>query len=73
MFDQWVKKLKTLSTIATTQPHAAYAAFSHGLSSKWLYFARACLGMENYIAPVEVAIRNNFLPALTGRAISDLE
>ena len=63
----------TLCTIATMQIHAAYAAFSHGLSSKWLYLARACAGLENYIAPIEVAIRNNFLPALTGHAISDLE
>ncbi len=29
-----------LSTIATTQPHAAYAAFTHGLSNKWTYLLR---------------------------------
>ena len=32
----WVK----LSKIAKTQPHAAYAAYTHGLSSKWNYLLR---------------------------------
>lgn len=29
-----------LSKIAETQPHAAYSAFTHGLSSKWNYLLR---------------------------------
>ena len=29
--NHWVSELQTLATIATTQPHAAFAAFSHGL------------------------------------------
>ena len=32
--NQLVSELRTLATIATTQPHAAYAAFSLGLKSK---------------------------------------
>ena len=56
------------------QLQAAYAAFSHGLSIKWFYLVvGACLSLENYTAPVEVAVCNDFLPALTGHAISDLE
>ena len=35
--DGWVKELEKLSKIATTQPHAAYAAFTHGLCSRWSY------------------------------------
>ena len=31
---EWANEL---STFAKTQPHAAYAAFTHGLSSKWTY------------------------------------
>ena len=30
----WVDEIKTLSNIAKSQPHAAYAAFTHGLYSK---------------------------------------
>ena len=33
----WVNKVKKLSKIVETQPHAAYAAYTHGLSSKWNY------------------------------------
>ncbi len=33
--EHWSNELKTLSEIATTQPQAAYAAFTHGFFSKW--------------------------------------
>ena len=45
---EWVTEMKMPSTIATT--HAATCSIrslSHGLSSKWLYLARASLGLEN--------------------------
>ena len=31
---QWVEEVQHLSSIANTQPHAAYSAFTHGLSSR---------------------------------------
>ena len=31
----WAKEVERLSTFAVTQPHAAYAAFTHGLVSRW--------------------------------------
>ena len=47
---EWVNEIKSLSTIALTQPHAAYAAFTHGLSSHWTYPALtgrdACSALE---------------------------
>lgn len=33
----WVKEVERLSSFAMTQPHAAYAAFTHGLVSRWNY------------------------------------
>ena len=30
----WVEELERLSSIAVTQPHAAFAAFVHGLTSR---------------------------------------
>lgn len=33
----WSQELLCLSSIARTHPHAAYAAFTHGLVSKWSY------------------------------------
>ena len=40
--EQWSIKLRSLSNIAESQPHAVYAALIHCLSSKWLYL-RQCL------------------------------
>ena len=31
----WIDELERLSSIAITQPHAAFAAFTHGLTSRW--------------------------------------
>ena len=32
---EWIKEVEKLATIAACQPHAAYAAFTQGLSGKW--------------------------------------
>ena len=34
---KWCNELERLVHIAETEPHAAYAAFTHGLTSKWNY------------------------------------
>ena len=34
---KWTKELDSLAAITLSQPHAAHAAFTHGLSSKWFY------------------------------------
>ena len=33
----WVNELEKLSKITEIEPHVAYSAFTHGLSSKWNY------------------------------------
>ena len=45
--DCWRKELEKLSKFADTQPHAAFAAFTHGLSSKWTYLLRVIDWEEN--------------------------
>ena len=70
----WVGELECLSSIAITQPHAAFAAFTHGLTSRWTYLARTTPNIENLIKPLEETIRKVFLPNLTGQnAFSDTE
>ena len=32
--DEWLKELKLLSAIAISQPHTAFAAYTHGMTSK---------------------------------------
>jgi len=57
-----------LDSLAVAHPHAAYAAFTHGLSSRWTYIARTIPDTGNLLRPLEEAIRHYFLPSLTGRS-----
>ena len=57
---EWVEEVTRLSKIATSQLHAAYAALTHGLLSKWTYLLRTVPDVSNLLHPVEEAIRNSF-------------
>ena len=66
--------MERLSSIAATQPHAAYATFIHGLISKWTYLVRTTPDIEDLLQPLENAIRQQLLPSLTGQtAFNDLD
>ena len=70
----WTKELSKLATIARTHPQAAYCAFVHAIRSKWLYLARIVPDLQDLLQPLEDAIRQIFIPALTGRVSpGDLE
>lgn len=71
---EWVSEIQVLATIAAPHPHAAYAAYTHGLASKWTYLSRALSGMADFLQPVEDIVRNTLLPAITGRvSVGDIE
>ena len=69
--EEWVKEVLQLSKIAETQPHTAYAAFTHGLASKWNYLLRVTdwevLSLSEILKPLESAIQSQFIPAITGQ------
>ena len=53
------------------QPHAAYAALTHGIMAKWNYVLWVTNLEESgssILKPLEHAIRTNFFPSLTGQA-----
>ena len=55
-------------------PHSAYSAFTHGLSSRWTFVSRTMSDIQNLLVPLEHAIHEYLLPALTGRpSCSSLE
>ena len=65
---KWSKELDNLAMIALTQPHAAHAAFTHGLSSKWCYLSRTINDIGTLLTqPLEAIIRSKLIPALTGQ------
>ncbi len=63
----WADELELLSIIAQSQPHAAHAAFTHGMSSKWSYLTRTMPNLGHCLSPLEAVIRTKLIPALTGR------
>ena len=65
---EWVGEIiARLSSIASSQPHAAYAALSHSLFGKWTYLMRTQPDIGDLLEPLEEAIRHSLLPALTER------
>ena len=69
----WMNELENLSKYVETQPHAAFAAFTHGLSSKWTYLLRVINWEENQLDDIleslEKIIQSRFIPALTGQSL----
>ena len=71
---EWSKEVNKLAEIATSQPHAVYAALTHGLQSKWTYLTRTVPNISDLLEPLEYALRQKLLPVLTGRdGITDTE
>ena len=70
--DMWTSELSALTKVAQTEPHAAYAAYTHGLMSRWNYILRVTdtepHAVEDIFAPLEHQIRFEFIPTLTGQA-----
>lgn len=50
---EWVGEIARLSSIASTQPHAAYAALSHDLFSKWTYLMRTQPDISDFLEPLQ--------------------
>ena len=69
----WNSQLCMLSTVAESQPQAAYSAFVSGFKSKLSNFARTIPDISNLLIPIEDTIRNRFIPAITGGRICNEE
>jgi len=65
---QWLEELQLLVDVARSQPHAAYAAFTHGFVHKFSYLCRTVPNIDTLLQPLEDCIRYRLIPALTGRA-----
>lgn len=65
--DDWLEELKVLSTIAETEPHAAFTALTHGLRSKYTYLLRTLPAITGYLEKVDKFLQEELLPRLTHR------
>ena len=60
------KDIMNLDEVASSQPHAAYAAYVHGLSSRWSYLLKIVPDIDDLLQPLENAIHHRLIPVLTG-------
>ena len=65
---EWCNEVRVLSLIAHSKPHAAYAAFTHGMISKWTFLLRTIPDIQENLQPLENTIHSTFIPAVTGRS-----
>ena len=65
--EEWISSIQHLALIAKSQPHAAFSALTHGLSSKWTYISRTTPNISDLLLPLDNAIRSLLLPELTGQ------
>ena len=59
----------SLAKIAERQPHAAFAAFNHGMTSKWTYVCRTISEIDDLLRPLDEVIHQHFIRAITGRPL----
>ena len=71
--EAWVQEVSRLTKIAATQPQAAYSVFVHGLKHKWTFLSRVMSDVDAAMAPVEAAVVDDLIPALSGRPVSPVE
>ena len=48
---EWTKEVEQLATIASSQPHAAYSALTHGLIGKWAYISKTVPNVSDLLLP----------------------
>jgi hypothetical protein len=69
----WIESVKKLATIAASEPHAAFSAFTHCLQSQWGFLSRSMPGTSHLFQPLEDVIRSVFIRSLLRRDVNDLE
>ena len=52
-----VQQVTRLAEVAQTQPQAAHAAFTHGLTGKWTFLTRTINSTKEHLQPLEDTIQ----------------
>ena len=69
----WTEEIAKLAEFALSQPQACYAAFTFGLKHRWTYFLRTLPDIQDLLEPLENAISNVLIPAITKHSCSSSE
>ena len=71
--DEWVNEVTKLADFAISQPQACYAAFTFGLRHRWTYFLRTLPDIAELLEPLERAINEVLIPAVTDHTVTKVE
>ena len=71
--EKWVKDLNDLAKIAIDEPQIAYAAYTKSICHRWTFVQRTMSDISSMFTPIEECLRNNLIPSIIGRPVSDLE
>ena len=73
MMNDWIHLIDRLTSVASDQPQAAYAAFTRSVQNKWLYLQRLVPNCAPLFKELESRIAHDFLPAVFGCEVSSDE
>ena len=69
----WVNEVTKLAEFAISQPQASYAAYTFGLKHRWTYFLRTLPDIQDLLEPLEKAISQILIPAITDHQCNPLD
>ena len=61
---KWCEAVCTMSKAAVRYPQSAFAGLTKSLQAEWLYLQRVTPAMGPFFAPLEEALKQDFIPAL---------
>jgi len=68
--DEWVNEVTKLADFAISQLQACYATFTLGLRHRWTYFLRTLPDISELLEPLERAINDVLIPAVTDHTVT---
>jgi hypothetical protein len=71
--DYWCAAVRKLAQVAASQPQAAFAALTKSLQFEWSFLQRVIPDCDHLFEPLETAIKDDFLPAVLGQELSELD
>ena len=69
----WVNEVAMLAEFSLSQPQACYAAYTFGLKHRWTFFLRTLPDIQDLLEPLENAISQVLIPAITERKCNQLD
>ena len=69
----WVNEVATLAEFALSEPQACYAAYTFGLKHRWTSFLRTLPDIQDLLEPLENAVSQVLIPAITERKCNQLD